>query len=274
MITHSRLKNKIKKNFYFINKKDMQKFICGNVTRNKIICNDKKLYLNHVHWKDKDVDINKINEFDKLEKKLFSPSKVVHGFGAIILENEKIAFSCHTSKEMSKVHGINLLNISVKESINPIKFVNPVQIMSIENFKKYYKIDEPDDMLSNVRYGSGHEAHDLNYLSFRAFWQSLCSKESVIGLKFKEEIIVFNDTMVGDDVSVWTPAQALIDDEFDRNNGYLTNLVKEMTKEIIDFEEGKKSKEDFLELVKTNYTNFIENKEYVKDVEKVVGDSE
>jgi hypothetical protein len=81
---------------------------------------------------------------------------IEHGAVVLLLPNNMVAFSMHTSKNKTKIANSIIYNINMDEDINPIQNVNPLIITSLHNFKKYFKFDSNlDSLFAKTRYGTG-----------------------------------------------------------------------------------------------------------------------
>lgn len=124
--------------------------------------------------------INKINS----EYKSFNPTKKIHGFGGIII-NDNVYLAMHTSSKTSPLFGTLFSeNIAVGEELNPIKYVNTIQKVPLQLFKLIFKITNPVELLLSPRYAETKEK-DLAYCTLRAFYKSLLHSDKMICLQEK-----------------------------------------------------------------------------------------
>ena len=189
----------------------------------------------------------KKDEFGNVTRK-FSVSKKVHGFSGILLDNKKIMLTFHTSQNQSPVWSIPSNNICINEELNPIKYVNKPFIIDAGDFKHYFKIYHPEEMLGNLRYGK-NEQEDMAHCAFRALWRSISQSNVVTEVEFKKtsneefiEVVQNRGFNVNFDNSVWTPAE-INETKVDLSTQLYNNIIElekkeEMRGELITYAIG------------------------------------
>lgn len=250
------IKKITEKSIYIFEKKRMRKFVCGDIKFKKISYMSKELLIPN-----KKFDKELWSEKKIIYKNNFGVNKNIHGFSGIML-GDKIAYTFHTSQHETIWNNIDFKNIEIGEAHNPIKFVNPIQIMSIKDFFKYYKITDPDSMLSNFRYGN-NKLSDMAYCSLRALAKSLSSTEKPMLIEMGEQKIYTKDFFTNDKESqtVLTPAQtALKEIEFEKIKIF---LVEEIYKDMHSIEKNKITKDKLLDKVRDNGKELADLEKYI-----------
>lgn len=192
---------------------------------------------------------------NKLFKDTLCPSKQVHGCSALLLGNNKIAFTLHTTKKESMIWNERHENIKVDENDNPIEYVNGLQLMDIGDFIKYFKLSEPSRFLETLRFGPGHQQYDLAYCAARALWKSISQSQNIIELKLdltKGEklmhVLYDKKFIVGEGSEILTPAEIKICGTF---------VEKEIAEQFkLDMDQMAEDNERKLGLIKIAQENY------------------
>lgn len=182
-------------------------------------------------------------------------SRQIHG-AAITIDNGKVFFSNHTSKEKFKLGGLTIENIRIDEDSNPIKYTNPILGFDLINFNRYFKVDKRIDFfLKSPRYGKVKE-HDLLYFANQAFIKA-SAHENYIELKATENtlqsiensIFIYNEN----NENIYAPA------EFEMNETKL-NLPEEIINTYKLIGGGSdKDKEAYLKVYKGIHDKILDN---------------
>lgn len=197
----------------------------------------------------------------KINKELdYKLSNVRHGCTAIVLKNNFVAFSMHTSKGKSKIYGNEVENIKINEELNPIEYTNPIQYVTLENFKSYFDMSaDPREMLSSNRYGKNEE-EDLLYCCLRAYKIALDSKEGALLINMDNvPAEITNNFEILENNTVLTPAQVLLKKlTKDQQKEALEEVHYEITSIIDDIEKKAISKKEFLDRAIIRHRGLIE----------------
>ena len=197
--------------------------------------------------------INKM--LDKLDMSIDEYKAVAfrHGFIGFLLNENKIAFALHSSKNHFKLLGENIDNILVDEDINPIKYVNPTHIMDIQDFRNYFEVTNTDEMLETLRYGACTK-QDIVYCSIRAGLKSIEQGTRTIVLtrgKSSINILTMNNVIeVNNDGEGRTPGIVKISE---LNADKEIDIVSEIKLSIEAIKEDDQSKKELAEMVSDNY---------------------
>lgn len=239
-----------KKSLIFVQKRGMKNFICGDIKFKKINYLTKEpLMFKNTSLEKKTWEYEKITYDDK-----FGIVRGEHGFSGVLIPKKKIiAYAFHTTKCKSVWNGIELKNIKVDEGSNPIKHVNPIQMMPYEDFLRYFKISEPIEMLTSFRYGKGRDPVDIAYCSLKAFKKSLSSDEKPVLIAIKDSIVYKKTQFEGDNANtLLTPSEASLH-ELEGSKTLNESLVKELLDDIKGIDENYNAKSEIIEIARGNY---------------------